>query len=142
MSDSNKISGGPIAWMARNSVVANLLMGFMLIAGAFIGSGIKQEIFPEVTLDIITATAVYPGASPEETEQAICLRFEEAVRGVDGIKRIHCSAGESSATGWFELQSGADSDKVLQEIKSSIDRIRTFPADVGDPSCCRRRKLK
>ena len=133
MTDPKKIASGPIAWMARNTVVANLLMGFMLIAGAFIGSGIKQEIFPEVTLDIITASAVYPGASPEETEQAICLRFEEAVRGVDGVKRIHCSAGESVATGWFELQSGADSDKVLQEIKSAIDRIRTFPADVERP---------
>ena len=86
MTDPKKIASGPIAWMARNTVVANLLMGFMLIAGAFIGSGIKQEIFPEVTLDIITASAVYPGASPEETEQAICLRFEEAVRGVDGVR--------------------------------------------------------
>ena len=64
MTDPKKIASGPIAWMARNTVVANLLMGFMLIAGAFIGSGIKQEIFPEVTLDIITASAVYPGASP------------------------------------------------------------------------------
>jgi multidrug efflux pump subunit AcrB len=133
MMDPKQIGSGPIAWMARNSVVANLLMGFMLIAGAFIGSGIKQEIFPEVSLDIITATAVYPGASPEETEQAICLRFEEAVRGVDGVKRIHCNAGESSATGWFELQTGVDADKVLQEVKSAIDRIRTFPADVERP---------
>ena len=133
MMNPKQIGSGPIAWMARNSVVANLLMGFMLIAGAFIGSGIKQEIFPEVSLDIITATAVYPGASPEETEQAICLRFEEAVRGVDGVKRIHCNAGESSATGWFELQTGVDADKVLQEVKSAIDRIRTFPADVERP---------
>ena len=58
MTFSERIRSGPMAWMARNSVVANLLMVFLLVAGGFIGSGIKQEIFPEVTLDLITATAI------------------------------------------------------------------------------------
>ncbi|MDE0881356.1 MAG: efflux RND transporter permease subunit [Myxococcota bacterium] len=130
---SEPIRSGPIAWMARNTVVANLLMFFLLAAGIFIGRGVKQEVFPEVTLDLITVAVAYPGASPEEAEAAICLRLEEAVRGVDGIKRISCSAGDSSAMGWFSLQADADADKVLQEVKSAIDRIRTFPVDVERP---------
>jgi multidrug efflux pump subunit AcrB len=131
--EKTSIRGGPIAWMARNGVVANLLLFTLLVGGLMIGSGIKQEIFPDMTLDLITVTVPYPGASPAETEQAICLRLEEAVQGLEGLDEINCAANEGAGTLWVTLLKGADSQRVLADIKSAVDRIHTFPADAERP---------
>ena len=62
---------GPIAWMARNPVAANLLMAFFLVGGFIFAFRVKQEVFPEIELDTITIVVPYPGASPAEVEQGI-----------------------------------------------------------------------
>lgn len=124
---------GPIAWMARNSVAANLLM-FIILAGGALGlSRIKQEVFPAFDLDLVRVTVPYPGASPEEVEQGIVLAVEEAVRAVDGVKRVTSSASEGAGTTAVELLIDADPDRVLADVKSAVDRIRTFPEEAEDP---------
>ena len=127
------VDSGPMSWMARNPVVANLLMICLLAGGALMAGNIKQTVFPDFDLDFLFITVPYPGASPEETEQAICLRVEEAVRDVDGIKRINCTANESSAITVLELLSSAPKDRVLADVKSAVDRISSFPANVERP---------
>ena len=84
--------------MTRNSVAANLLMAVLLLGGLFGMMRVKQEVFPEFELDVVTVSVPYPGASPEEVEQGIVLALEEAVLGVDGIKRITSSASEGVGT--------------------------------------------
>ena len=96
---------GPIAWMARNPVAANLLMFFFIFGGIFVALQAKQEVFPEVELDIIQVVVPYPGASPAEVEQGIILAVEEAIRGLDGVKRVTSRAfeGGGSVTVTFRL---------------------------------------
>ena len=77
MNDQTK--HGPIAWMTRNAVAANLLMLFLLIGGVLTGFVIKQEIFPEFDVDTILISVPYPGTSPEEVEQGIIMAVEESV---------------------------------------------------------------
>ena len=79
---------GPIDWFARNSVAANLLMLLILVGGLFTVFTIKREVFPEFSLDLITVRVSYRGAAPAEVEEGVCIRVEEAIQGLDGIKRI------------------------------------------------------
>ena len=81
-----------IRWFAHNHVAANLLMLVIIAAGLMSASSIKQEVFPEVEMDMITVQVPYLGATPSEVEEAICVRVEEQVQGVDGIKKITSSA--------------------------------------------------
>ncbi len=89
---------GMIAWFAKNHVAANLIMLFLLLAGAVTGLTMKVEVFPEFSLDMITVTTLYPGASPSEVEEAIVRRIEERVAGLSGIKRIDSTAREGLGT--------------------------------------------
>ena len=125
--------GGPIAWMARNSVAANLLMFVILIGGTLGMSRIKQEVFPNFDLDLIRITVPYPGASPEEVEQGIVLAVEEAVRGVDGVKRVSSGSAEGVGTVAVELLNDADADRSLADVKAAVDRVRSFPEEAEDP---------
>ena len=62
-----------IDWFARNSVAANLLMIFLIVSGLFAGLTVKQEVFPEFSLDMVTIEVPYLGAAPEEVESAVAV---------------------------------------------------------------------
>jgi multidrug efflux pump subunit AcrB len=118
---------GPIAWMAQNSVAANLLMFVIVLTGIVGMTRVIQEVFPEFTLDIVTVSMPYPGASPSEVEQGIVLAVEEQVRGLDGVKRVTSTSAEGIGRITVELLLGADPDKALNDVKSAVDRITSFP---------------
>ncbi|TYO99090.1 multidrug efflux pump subunit AcrB [Geothermobacter ehrlichii] len=124
---------GAIRWMARNHVAANLLMLVFIVGGVLLGFGIKQEVFPEISLDMIQVSVAYPGAGPEEVEEGVLLKIEENLIGVDGIKQIRSVASEGFGTVTAELDTDADPDRVLADIKSEVDRITTFPEDAEEP---------
>ena len=72
-------------------VAANLLMFILLLAGFSSVTQTKQEVFPEFSIDIISVSVPYPGASPEEVEQGIVLAVEEELRGIDELNAsIQC----------------------------------------------------
>lgn len=124
---------GILAWMTKNHVAANILMLVFLIGGLIVVSGIKQEVFPEYEIDIVNISVSYPGASPEEVEEGIILAIEEEIRGLDDIERITATATEGRAAISVELLSGANADKMGQDIKNGVDRISSFPEDAERP---------
>lgn len=124
---------GPIAYMTKNAVAANLLMLLFLVGGLIFASQVKQEVFPEFTLDFVTINMPYPGATPKQVEQGIILAIEEEVRSLEETKQVTSIANEGMATIIVELLSSADKGKTLQDIKSRIDAIRSFPQDAESP---------
>lgn len=130
---SEDLPSGPISWMARNRVAANLLMIIFLVGGLLMSGQIKQEVFPEFTTDIVRITVPYPGASPAEVEQGIILSVEDAVRGLEGVKRVTSTAFEGSGVVVVELLSSANEFKLVQDIKNEVDRITSFPEDAERP---------
>ena len=125
---------GIIEWMARNSVAANLLMVFILVSGFLaITTAVTEEVFPEIELDRISITVPYLGAAPEEVEEAVAVRIEEAIQGLDGIKEVQSTSSEGSASVMIELELGADPRKVVDEVKSNVDAITTFPVETEKP---------
>ena len=87
-----------ITWFANNKVAANLLMIFILIAGLISLMSIKLEVFPELSPDRISITVIYQGAAPEEVEEGVCVKIEEAVQDLTGIKKITSVAAEATGT--------------------------------------------
>ena len=132
MDDLTKAKG-PLSWFAQNHVAANLLMWFILIGGALNLMNSKVEIFPETSVDIITVEVPYRGATPAESEEGVCLRVEEAVDAVDGVKRVTSMAMEGSGIIVIEVEDFADTREVLDDVKAEVDRITTFPAETEKP---------
>jgi multidrug efflux pump subunit AcrB len=124
MDDTHK---GIIAWFARNSVAANLLMIFILLGGFLTISTINKQMFPQVNINWISYTAPYPGAAPQEVEEGITIKIEEALETVQGLKRVITYSNRSYSNGWFEVDLDYDPQVVLEEVKSAIDSISSFP---------------
>ncbi len=124
---------GAIAWMTRNPVASNLLMLTILFVGATSVLQVKQQTFPETSLDAVQIRVEYPGAGPDEIEQSILLRVEEQIAGVEGIRRVTSTAAENVGIVTAQLRTGADPAGALNEIKSEIDGLTNLPEGAGRP---------
>ncbi len=122
-----------VSWFTDNHVAANLLMIFLLVAGTITCMTMKLEVFPEISMDRITVTTKYIGASPAEVEEAVVKRIEENVAGLAGIKRIDSTAREGSGRVTIEVMKGWDLQALLDEVKAEVDRITTFPNEAEKP---------
>ena len=117
-----------VSWTIRNMPAMNTLMVAVLLVGAMAFASMRREVFPEFDLEIVLVTVPYPGATPEEVEEGICQKIEEACRSVEGIKKITSVAQEGAGFCVFELrESVEDVQKTLSEIRSEVDRIPSFP---------------
>jgi len=120
---------GAITWFTENHVAANLLMIFLILGGILVATSIKLEVFPDMALDKISISTVYPGASPAEVEEGVVRRIEEQIAGLAGIKRIDSSTREGYGLVIVEVMKDWDLKKLLDEVKAEVDRITTFPEE-------------
>ena len=124
---------GIIAWFAVNPVAANLLMFIIIAVGLASGIGIKRTMMPEFEIDIISITIPYPGAAPEEVEQGIVLKIEEALADLEGIARIEADAMESLARIIIEPEDSDDIAELTDRVKNRIDAIPHMPEGAEKP---------
>jgi multidrug efflux pump subunit AcrB len=123
-----------ISWTVRNMPAMNTLVMAVLLVGGLAFASMRREVFPEFDLEIVLVTVPYPGATPEEVEEGICQKVEEACRSVAGIKKITSVAQEGMGFCVFELQESVkDVQKTLGEIRSEVERIPSMPELAEDP---------
>ncbi len=122
-----------VDWFARNPVAANLLMLALVFGGLVSALTIKMELFPSFSLDTITVSVVHPGASPEEIEEGVCIKIEEEVHSIEGVKRVTSTANEGAGMVRIELHAGVDARRVLDDVKTRVDAIESFPEDAESP---------
>ncbi|PCJ17296.1 MAG: cobalt-zinc-cadmium resistance protein [SAR86 cluster bacterium] len=123
----------PITWFVNNPVATNLMM-MIFLAGGFISySNLNQEEFPNIDFGVIQVSVAYLGATPAESESAICLRIEEALEGAENVDHLTSTAREGGCDANVTLANGADLNRVLNDIKGKIDAISTFPTESEKP---------
>lgn len=125
-----------ISWFARNHVASNLLMVGAMLAGIWTlyTDRIPLEVFPDRPSRLISVTVPYPASAPEEVEESIVLRIEEAIEPVGNIKHINSTASSSGGTVIIEVEEGVDVREVLDDIKIRVDAIPNMPEMAEKPT--------
>jgi len=116
-----------IRYFINNSLAANLLMIAILLFGTVGALTIKRSFFPEIPEKIILIQSVYPGAAPEEVEEGVVSKVEEAVKGISGVDRVTSTSVENAGTVTIEIVENEDIDKILADVKNAVDAIASFP---------------
>lgn len=120
-------------WSVEHRVTVNLVMVFLIVAGLFTAMNMKREMFPQFSLDMISISVVYPGASPEEVEEGICIKIEEQLKSLEDVKVMYSTAIEGNGGVTLELAPGTDIREKLDEVRTEIDLIDSFPDEAEDP---------
>jgi multidrug efflux pump subunit AcrB len=124
---------GIVAWFARNSVAANLLMFIFFAGGVFGYSSMEREMFPVVKVSGASVSVAWTGASPRDIEDQIVTRIEEAVADINGLDRITSIASEGVGVVNIRGRDDVDMDTFLDEVKLRVDQINNLPQAAFEP---------
>lgn len=122
-----------IRYFAGHPTAANLVMLAFVVLGLFAAPTLQRETFPRIEPRRVEVRAVYPGARPEEVEEAVCQRIEDAVDGVSNVHEISCEANEGLARAVIEMEEGGNLDRFTADIKTEVEAITNFPDQVEKP---------
>ena len=122
-----------IAWFVKNPVAANLIMVIMFVAGIFGYLNLEREFLPGTTVNGMTVSVTWNGASPRDVNEQVVTRVEEAVDGLDGIDYIEANAFEGGASINIRTKLGIDYEKMLDQVKNQVDSIQNLPPDSFRP---------
>ncbi len=131
--DNNRERSGPLAYMAGNSVAANLLMWGIIAAGLVSLTGLDREAWPTTPFYHIEVSMAYPGATPEEIEESIVVKIEDQVSGLDDVKAVKSVAAPGMASVRVQMDFDTDMARALDDIESAVNRIQSFPARAERP---------
>jgi len=123
-----------IEFFLRRSIFGNILTVILIGWGIYVGLTINREALPNIDFDIVLVTTVFPGASPEEVEKLITNPIEDQLKSVEGIKEIRSSSIENRSGITVIIDPDTKNPrKVVQDIRSAVDRVTDLPADVDKP---------
>jgi multidrug efflux pump subunit AcrB len=122
-----------LASFARNTVFANILLLLIFFAGFLATKMMVRESFPEFSIDKIVITVPYPGADPEEVEEGINQKIEEALESIEGIDKYTTKSKENMASVIVDVKDGYDTAEVLDTVRSHVNAISTLPVDAENP---------
>ena len=120
-------AGGLIAWFASNPVAANLLMLLILLGGAGSLFLMDKQVFPRFTPQQIEVIAFYPGAGPQEIEESVCVRIEEAIYHLPGVKRLPAEIIEGECNIKVSILPDHDKEQVMSTLRGRVQAIQRPP---------------
>ncbi|WCL47838.1 efflux RND transporter permease subunit [Leptospira sp. GIMC2001] len=128
------MGSGLIQYFLDKSIFVNLLTILILMVGAFTATTMNREAFPNIDFDIVSVTTIYPGASPADVEKLVTKPLEDAILEVDGLKEFRSASLENRSGIIITIDPNvSDTDKVVDDIKSAVDRVTDLPDDAEDP---------
>ena len=119
-----------IRYFVKHPTAANLLMLALIVLGLFAAPTLQRETFPRLEARRVEVRAIYPGARPEDVEEGVCQRIEDAVDGVSDVDEITCEANEGFARAVIKMREGTDLDRFTSDVKAEIEAITNFPDQV------------
>ncbi|MFC1703580.1 efflux RND transporter permease subunit [Candidatus Omnitrophota bacterium] len=117
----------------KNSLLVNLISGFIIIVGIIAMVQLRREAFPPVDFDAVIITTVYPGASPEDVEKLVTTPIEKELKGISGIKEMTSKSEEGISSIGIDIDPDARAkEKVVDDIQKAVDRVRNLPSEIEE----------
>jgi HAE1 family hydrophobic/amphiphilic exporter-1 len=122
-----------IRWFAEHPTAANLTMLAIILFGIIALPDLQRETFPAISNDKVSIQVVYPGATTEEIEDAVCRRIEDSLESITDLDEMRCESSEGLGKATAVMSEGSSMAQFLDDVKSEIDAIDDFPEQVESP---------
>ncbi|MEM9252302.1 MAG: efflux RND transporter permease subunit, partial [Planctomycetota bacterium] len=116
----------------RQPVPANLLMLVLLIGGIVTGWTLRREFFPEVNPERAAISMPYPGANPEEIEQTLAIKVEDALAELDEVRELQTTINEGGASMSVRFREGIDIPAAVDEVERAVDALQDLPTEAEE----------
>lgn len=119
-----------IRFFVAHPTAGNLLMILLMVIGIATLPQLNRETFPEVKAYSAEIRVVYPGATPSDVEQGICLVLEDALDGISFVEEKSCQARQNLGLMTIKMFEQGNFEKFMDDINSAVDGISDFPKEV------------
>src|SRR5690606_31219573 len=114
-----------IQFFISRPVWGNALIAIIVMFGLFAIFTTKRSFFPELDPNRIIVSVFYAGASPDEMEEGVTIKIEQAIKGLDGIEEINSSSAENMASVDIKAYVDTDMDELLSDVENAINSINS-----------------
>jgi len=123
-----------IQFAVDKPIINHILMVFMLLLSIFAYQNIAKEIFPPSTLDQISVSGGYIGASADVLDKMVVATIEDDLKSLSAIDTIYTSIQNGFFTIHADIKQGNDTQLVLSDVKDIISNTRRdLPSDMDEP---------
>lgn len=118
----------------RNPVAITVFYVLIVIVGLLALSRMGRSILPPISSPVVSVSAVYPGAGPEELERLAIEPMEDEIKGLPDISRVSSSAQNGIAEIVVQFQFGSNVDTDRENVQQAVDAARAnMPPDLVPP---------
>jgi HAE1 family hydrophobic/amphiphilic exporter-1 len=118
----------------RPSIVI-VLFTVLILGGLFSYTQLGYDLIPKFSINVVSITTTYPGASPSEVENTVTREIEDAVSSMENIKKLEAKSFESLSVVTVTLNNDADVNYALNDAQRKINAIlKDLPEDIDPPS--------
>jgi len=126
-----------ISFFIQRPIWTNAAIAIVLLFGFWAISNLNRSFFPELDPNRITISVLYPGASPEEMEEGVSIKLEQAIKGLADIEHIDVNSQENVAQLTVLADQDADMEELLGEVENAVNSINSFPQGAEKPTITR-----
>ncbi|HUP65087.1 MAG TPA: efflux RND transporter permease subunit [Thermoanaerobaculia bacterium] len=118
----------------RRPVATVMIYLILIVLGIVSFRALPVDLLPQVEFTQLTVRVGYPNVGPEEIEQIITDRIENAVSGLPNLERITSSSQEGFSRVRLEFSRGTNIDEAANDLRAALDRLRdVLPVEAQAP---------
>lgn len=125
-----------INFVLKNKFAVWLMTIVIIVAGLTAGLQMKLETIPDITVPVVTATTIYPGATPDQVVNELSEPYEKAVRNLEGVKMVMSSSYQNASSLQIEFEFGTDMKEAEAEVAAALKNI-PLPTGAQEPKVAR-----
>jgi multidrug efflux pump subunit AcrB len=122
-----------IQFFIERPLWTNAAIVIILLFGGWSAANLNRSFFPELDPNRIVISVAYPGASPDEMEEGVSIKIEQAIKGLQDIEHIDVISQENIAQLTIEAYQDADMEELLNEVENAVNSINSFPQGAEKP---------
>ncbi len=126
-------ANGMLDYFTRHGTAANLLLVVMLVLGVVAATKIRSQFFPDVVIETVTVSVIWPGAGPEDVDNGIVQLLEPSLLAVKGVETTQSTSLEGRATIRLDFSPGYDMARAADDVKAAVGAVTGLPGGADDP---------
>jgi len=121
-----------IEYFSDKHIFTNFIVIAVFVGAVIFWNKTGKEEMPNITLDFVSVSVSYPGATADEVEYFVTKELEDALTGIDGIEEIESTSSQGSCRLRINLTPNNKNRKnVVDDIKDAVSNVK-LPDEIED----------
>ena len=119
----------------KHHVMTILLYILVVVFGFYSFQNLPLALMPSMEVPAAVVYATYPGAGPEDIEQQVTKKLEDAVAGLSGLDTLQSTSSENMAMLVIRFTNDTDMDQAMTDLRDKVAQVKSqLPDDASDPT--------